>query len=271
MILDTDSKTGAEASSSSNLWSSESQSAPPSYVHENRDREIDPIEKTPAFPVPEDHRPTYSTITSTRTYYATSSSTSGSAPTSPRHRDGLDISIPTANDALPSAFSRAPPPELSYPAFNPIFLVAQGKTVDKGFPAAPPPSSVQPHPFTSHDVGEADWLSFLNAVRSAATLTEKDVRRSYLPIISIIPIVNIIAATGVQKIMKNQKGGKVAKTIGIWNHLFFGPRKLRVILMKGQVKLSGQTELPPDGQFSPANLAPVAADDDVYRLFVVSI
>jgi hypothetical protein len=89
----------------------------------------------------------------------------------------------------------------------------------------------------------------------------------------MVPIISTLSAVGVQKIMKSQKGDKVAKTIDIWNHHFFGPRRLRVILMKGQVKLSGLTELPTDGLITatPSHLAPITADDDVYRLFLVSI
>jgi hypothetical protein len=36
-------------------------------------------------------------------------------------------------------------------------LIANGKNFDAGFPTLPPLSSTQPHPFTSHDVSEADW------------------------------------------------------------------------------------------------------------------
>lgn len=58
---------------------------------------------------------------------------------------------------LPSCFSRPPPPNLSYDEFSPIYLTACGTGLDTGFPMLPPSSSLHPHPFTSHDVCEADW------------------------------------------------------------------------------------------------------------------
>jgi hypothetical protein len=63
----------------------------------------------------------------------------------------------------PSQFSRVPPKELSHISFQPMFLLCNGKTLDKGFPRAPPPSSVQPHPFISHDITEDDWLRFVTS------------------------------------------------------------------------------------------------------------
>ena len=58
---------------------------------------------------------------------------------------------------LPQSFSRHPPPNLSYDKFPPVYLTANSKNLDMGFPILPPPSRIQPHPFTSHDVNEADW------------------------------------------------------------------------------------------------------------------
>jgi hypothetical protein len=58
---------------------------------------------------------------------------------------------------LPSCFSRPPPPNLCYDEFSPIYLTANGRSLDAGFPMLPPSPSIHPHPFTSHDVCEADW------------------------------------------------------------------------------------------------------------------
>ncbi|KAF8903911.1 hypothetical protein CPB84DRAFT_1845582 [Gymnopilus junonius] len=248
---------------------------PPSYAPSDHD-----TARPEKIPVPEFAS---SATTSDRTYYA-------SSPSSPEHSSlppGVaappGIAAPPAEASsispfqppeLPLSFYRAPPSELLYPSFKPTFIAGLGKSLDKGFPALPPPSDAQPHPFISHDVGEADWLEFLNAVRSAATLTDKDKHRSHLPIISIIPVVNSLASLGIQTIMKHKKGGKVARTIDMWNHHFFGPRKTRVILMKGKERLTGLTELPTSSDYvkaTPPNLARISVDDEVYRLFIVSI
>jgi len=165
-----------------------------------------------------------------------------------------------------------------------MFLVAHGKTLDKGFPIASPPSNSVPHPFVSHDVNEGDWMSFLNDARMAATLTDKQIWRSHLPIVSIIPIVNSLSSYGVQKFMKHRNSSKVVVCIDKWNRHFFEARKLKIVLMRGQVKVSGQNEYlndtptsssgdqkeyPPSSPGIGQEL--IGKNDDVYRLFVVSL
>lgn len=61
-----------------------------------------------------------------------------------------------SQQAHPS-FSRLPPSNLPYNAFPPAYLIANGKRLDAGFTVMPPPSPIQPHPFTTHDVNEGDW------------------------------------------------------------------------------------------------------------------
>lgn len=53
-------------------------------------------------------------------------------------------------------YQRPAPPSLPY-SFPPMYLTANGRHLDQGFPLMPPPSLVQPHPFASHDVNELDW------------------------------------------------------------------------------------------------------------------
>jgi hypothetical protein len=148
----------------------------------------------------------------------------------------------TMSVQVPTSFSRVPSRDVMYPSFPPIFLVATGKTLDKGFPYASPPSSSDPHPFVSHDVTEGDWTSFLEEVRLAAALTDKQIRRSHLPIVDLLPIINSLASYGVKQIMKHQNISKVIACIDQWNRHFFEQRKMRVILMKGQVTVKGQPE-----------------------------
>ncbi|KJA18788.1 hypothetical protein HYPSUDRAFT_44963 [Hypholoma sublateritium FD-334 SS-4] len=179
---------------------------------------------------------------------------------------------------LSSSFARKPPMELSYDAFQPMFLVAKSKALDEGFPAAPPPSNTRAHPFPSHDITEADWLSFLKELETSAALTADDVRKSYLPIISIVPVVKSLSSYGVQQYMKSQKRHKVVEVIDMWNRSFFGLRNVRVILMRGQTPLSpSSTEVPEQysaGLKSPTwNLAQTSAGwtDDIFRLLVVPL
>ena len=59
---------------------------------------------------------------------------------------------------MPPSFSRPPPPNLICTTFPPMCLIANGRYLDEGFPVAPPPSLMQPHPFSSRDVREVDWI-----------------------------------------------------------------------------------------------------------------
>ncbi|PPQ73444.1 hypothetical protein CVT26_015831 [Gymnopilus dilepis] len=242
---------------------------PPSYIQE--DSAVHPLDKTPLnFSPPEENTlvlnnvdlsPSTSQAAFPTSYYATPS-------------ESTPPQFSQLGGGLPIPFSRPPAQDLSYPSFKAIFLVARSKLLEKGFPPAPPPCDVQPHPFLTHDVSEGDWIIFLNSIQEAAMLTERDVRRSRLPVVSIIPFIGYFTTMGVQQYMRHHRGTKVSKVIDMWNHHFFSLRKLRVILMKGETKISGLHDVPasPDELAeTPSNEAPATPDDDIYRLFVVSI
>ncbi len=67
----------------------------------------------------------------------------------------------------PPSFSRQPPGNLPYSAFPPCALLSISNRLEDGFPALPPPTQVQPHPFAAHDVNEEDWRVFLGHVKVA--------------------------------------------------------------------------------------------------------
>lgn len=83
-----------------------------------------------------------------------------------------------------------------------------------------------------------------------------------------------LSAYGIQKFMKGRKETVVAKVVDTWNHVrianmiltealdticspnsitqhFFEPRKMRIILMKGSVKLSGSDDRPVGNLHTP--------------------
>jgi len=130
-------------------------SSSPSYLGDSSERRPEPASSSRAtFLTPFDNAspPSYSldfanpATSSTASYYAASPATevAMSAPGMP-----------------PASFSRVPSGDLMYPNFRPMFLVATGKTLDKGFPYASPPSNSTPHPFVSHDINEGDWIRYL--------------------------------------------------------------------------------------------------------------
>ena len=121
--------------------------APPSYV--GRNAYVPTNDKTPAFGDGSGHLASSSASTS---FYAPAPFSAIAGPSVPGLSQDSDGS---------SLFSRVPPRELSYNSFQPMYLLCRGKTLQKGFPRAPPPSSIQPHPFNSHDITEGDWLRFV--------------------------------------------------------------------------------------------------------------
>ena len=116
---------------------------------------------SPAFPTPFDNNPP------PPSYY--SDTFANSAPSSSRFAPAPSItnaavSVPMAQPppGSPPSFGRPPSREVTYPNFPPMFLIATGKTLSKGFPYISPPSNSNPHPFASHDVYEVDWMRYFS-------------------------------------------------------------------------------------------------------------
>ena len=74
----------------------------------------------------------------------------------------------------PPSFTRVPPLDRPYTPFAPCALHSHSRRMEDGFPALAPPAP-QPHPFSTHDVNEADWLTFLGHVKRAGTMPTMDV------------------------------------------------------------------------------------------------
>lgn len=126
-------------------------SSPPSYaLHEFPAVLGDPV-------VPAGKAPRFPTATTTLTGTSQSFSPSDASSSSSYYHTSDPLAA-SPQSPLPSAFGRRPRLDLSYEDFHPIFLAARGKTLDKGFPPAPPPSTAHVHPFTSHNIDESDWL-----------------------------------------------------------------------------------------------------------------
>ncbi|KAI0371411.1 hypothetical protein BV20DRAFT_203980 [Pilatotrama ljubarskyi] len=104
--------------------------------------------------------------------YATEQSTSRSSRLSsliPRGKDVRGLIEPP-----PPSFLRPPARGFPYGPFEPLEIPAAGKKLDDGFITALPPSSTQPHPFSTHDVREEDWMRFLGDIKLAGSLSVKD-------------------------------------------------------------------------------------------------
>ncbi|KAJ7174977.1 hypothetical protein C8R43DRAFT_975622 [Mycena crocata] len=159
--------------------------------------------------------------------------------------------IPVA-PAQPSSFSRSVPPNLPHTPFPPMFLLAQENSLKRGFPCVPPPSPHSPHPFMLYDVNETDWTDFLDDLRRMATLSQKDKHTAYcVPILSTLPLINVAVASAITYHIQRKKPALVSLLVDKWNHHFFHPRRLEAILMRGPTKLSGQSDTPIAGLYTP--------------------
>ncbi|TFK52377.1 hypothetical protein OE88DRAFT_1657610 [Heliocybe sulcata] len=85
-------------------------------------------------------------------------------------------------DPPPPSFNRPVPQWVTSEKFPMMVTLGAGKDLGDGFTAVPPPSALQPHPFQSHDVQDADWVRFLGDIKSAGKLTlTENVRATVMP------------------------------------------------------------------------------------------
>ncbi|KAK7057902.1 hypothetical protein R3P38DRAFT_2843576 [Favolaschia claudopus] len=162
-----------------------------------------------------------------------------------------------------ASLTRIPPATLPRMPFKPMFLLADGNSLEAGFPHIIPPAPVvgQPHPFAMLDVNETDWIQFLTEMRTVANLTKKDRDTAYcIPIVSAIPLINFAIATAIEHHLRGKKPRLVSLLVDKWNHYFFHRRNIEIILMRGQKKLSGQSDQPVAGLYTPRSVGFKAAD-----------
>ncbi|KAJ7093818.1 hypothetical protein B0H15DRAFT_947157 [Mycena belliarum] len=156
----------------------------------------------------------------------------------------------------PAALSRPPPPDLPRTAFQPMYLLADANSLRAGFPVVLPPSPRTPHPFAVHDVCEADWKQFLDDMRTLAHLSPQETATAYgVPILSALPLINVAVASAITHHIKRKKPRLVSLLVDKWNHHFFHPRGMEVILMRGQTKLSGQSDQPVAQLYTPRTVS----------------
>ncbi|TCD68716.1 hypothetical protein EIP91_010000 [Steccherinum ochraceum] len=154
--------------------------------------------------------------------------------------------------APPPSFHRPAPHEFPYIPFPPIALFTSSKALADGFPRMPPISTVEPHPFATHDVREEDWNWFLSQVKGAVGSEGKD----FTSIPGVTPVATHLAVgmglgrlvnMGIEAHVKSKKSGPMAEVFHTWNRNFFHPRRLDVILARGRFCYSGPNDgLPPD-------------------------
>jgi len=164
-------------------------------------------------------------------------------------RAGSISSATSGTHSTPPSFQRPPPSTLSYAPFRPTALVGHSSELGRGFPPIPPPSAYIPHPFASHDVNEHDWLRFLEDIKAAAQAAPMNKFVSGVAPMARripLPLTAVLVSKGVEMHMKSRKKGPVGEAVDHWNHYFFHPRRMHIVLAQGKMSYSGPEAPPPD-------------------------
>ncbi|KAF8588170.1 hypothetical protein K439DRAFT_1336018 [Ramaria rubella] len=159
-------------------------------------------------------------------------------------------------DPPPPSFSRPVPPHLhpgapgNYPGgplapFPPLHLYSKEKSLDGGFPILLPPCAFQPHPFSQRDIMEGDWARFLEDLQITGRLSGSEkIAATVIPIAMHIGLAGMLVSRAIKGRMKSKKNEPAGQLVDMWNDHFFHPRRLHVILARGNENLSGDVEGP---------------------------
>lgn len=140
-------------------------------------------------------------------------------------------------------FKRPAPGHYAYINFRPVSVLAVSDKLQDGFALIPPVTAPgDPHPFTSHDITEEDWHKFLKDFQKTAHLSASD--RLFQGMSNSFAK-DKKSSANVQKRVAENKLEPIGDYLMAWNHYFFHPRRMSVVLAKGGHRFSGETDDPP--------------------------
>lgn len=142
-------------------------------------------------------------------------------------------------------FKRPAPGHYAYVQFRPLSVLAVSEKLQDGFALLPPVTTPgEAHPFISHDITEEDWQKFLKDFQKTAHLSASD--RLFQGISNTF-MKDKIPSAKVQKRMAENKLEPIGDYLMAWNHYFFRPRRMTVVLARGRERFSGESDdYPPD-------------------------
>lgn len=142
-------------------------------------------------------------------------------------------------------FKRPAPGHYAYAVFRPVSVLAVSEKLQDGFALMPPVAAPgEAHPFISHDVTEEDWHKFLKDFQKTAHLSASD--RLFQGVANNF-MKDKIPSAKIQQRMAENKLEPIGDYLMAWNHYFFRPRRMTVILAKGTSRFSGESDdYPPD-------------------------
>ncbi|KAF8739143.1 Cytochrome C1 family, partial [Rhizoctonia solani] len=155
-------------------------------------------------------------------------------------------------DPPPSCFSRpapAPSPETTYQALaQPLVIHSKpGKTfLDDAFITTGTPA------LHKHDVWTEDWVRLLEDIHIVARLTTgQKVAAGALPITMHVGFAGFFISRAIEKGMKKKNAEGVIQLLQIWNESFFKPRRLEIMLFRGDRCISADRFQPtPDHPYT---------------------
>ncbi|KIP11847.1 hypothetical protein PHLGIDRAFT_512083 [Phlebiopsis gigantea 11061_1 CR5-6] len=117
----------------------------------------------------------------------------------------------------------APKPALpTGPAFPQCALMSKGSSLRRGFPLAPPPKHMQPHPFATHD--RAAKLSIM----------ECDVAGTVPALLGITIVGAVVVSQAIEYGVRRKKRRAAAPLSTGTTYYFFNPRRMDVALVRGR-------------------------------------
>jgi len=136
-------------------------------------------------------------------------------------------------------------------------LISNGKELSKGFPELPPPCEHNQHPFSTHDVNEEDWKRFLADVKKSGSLSgAQRIKSNVIPLVTGASFFGGFLMThAIEKKMKAKNRTAAGDLVDHWNHFFFAPRKMEVVLCQASERLSGRQGAAPVGDPNQQRMA----------------
>ncbi|KAF9238518.1 hypothetical protein BU15DRAFT_88360 [Melanogaster broomeanus] len=162
---------------------------------------------------------------------------------------GMSLSSFFGDKGPPPMWQRPPRENLPYNQFPPMCLISNGKDLSKGFPELPPPCQLSPHPFASHDIAEEDWKRFLVDVKKSGSLSPAQrIKSNVLPMaVGASFLGGFLMTNAIERKMKSKNRSAAGDVVDHWNHYFFGPRRMEVVLCQSSERLSGRLGAAPIG------------------------
>ncbi|KIK97009.1 hypothetical protein PAXRUDRAFT_825344 [Paxillus rubicundulus Ve08.2h10] len=168
---------------------------------------------------------------------------------SPSGGGGMSLSSFFGDKGTPPMWQRLPPAGPPYNQFPPMCLISNGKELSKGFPELPPPCELNQHPFSTHDINEEDWKRFLADIKKSGSLSAgQRIKSNVIPLaIGASFFGGFLMTHAIEKKMKAKNRTAAGDLIDHWNHFFFGPRRMEVVLCQASERLSGRHGAAPVG------------------------